>query len=281
MVDGSTKLLGIIGNPVGHSLSPAMHNAAFQALGMNCVYVPLAVEPHMVGDALKGLIAFGFLGANVTVPYKETVIPFMDTLSSDASCIGAVNTLIMKEGRLLGFNTDWIGFLNHLSEIGFDVSRARVLVLGSGGSARAVVYALCSRRAHVILCSRNAVTAQAIIRDISRLLVDCSIRFVPLEKLGFLDLAADLVVNTTPVGMSPDPGSCPWPEGIPFPKCSLAYDLVYDPQETKFMEAAGKAGAISSNGLGMLVHQAAAAFKIWTAGVEPPIEIMKRALKKC
>ncbi len=280
MVDGSTKLVGIIGNPVGHSLSPAMHNAAFQALGMNCVYVPLAVQPRRVGDALNGLIALGFLGANVTVPYKESVIPFVDKLSSDASCIGAVNTLMVKESQLLGFNTDWIGFLNHLSEIGFDVSRTSVLVLGSGGSARAVVYALCSEGSDVTICSRNTLTAEAIIRDISGSFANCFIKSVTLEKLGDSDLTVDIVVNTTPVGMSPNPGSCPWPEGIPFPKCGLAYDLVYDPQKTRFMEAAGKAGAISSNGLGMLVHQAAAAFKIWT-GVEPPTEIMKKAVKQC
>lgn len=257
-----------------------MHNSAFQALGMNWAYVPLLVQSHLMDDALKGLVALGFRGANVTVPHKERVIPFVDELSPDASCIGAVNTLVVNEGRLLGFNTDWTGFLNHLSELGFDVSGSRALVLGSGGSARAVVYALCSRGADVTVCSRNAETAQAIMRDISKLFGGCSIGLVPLENIEGMDLASDLIVNTTPVGMSPRAGFCPWPDEIPFPWCRLAYDLVYDPTKTRFMEAAENSGAMSANGLGMLIHQAGTAFKIWT-GMEPPIEVMKKAVAQC
>ena len=280
MVNGSTNLLGIIGNPVAHSLSPAMHNAAFRELGMNWVYVPLPVQSQMVEPALKGLVAMGFRGANVTVPHKERVIPFLDELSSAAAGIGAVNTISINEGRLLGSNTDWIGLLNHLSQIGFDVSGCRVLILGSGGSARAVTYALCSREAQVRICSRNPTTADAIVTDISKLFKGCSIGSSSIETLDLSEMAVDLVVNTTPVGMSPNSASCPWPDGISFPKCRLAYDLVYNPKKTRFMEAAEAAGAISANGLGMLVHQAAAAFKIWT-GLEPPLDVMQKVVTQC
>jgi shikimate dehydrogenase len=254
-----------------------MHNAAFQALGLNWMYVPLPVQSDLIHAALNGLTALGFRGANVTVPHKESVIQFIDALSPDAACIGAVNTLVVKEGKLLGLNTDWMGFLNDLSEIGFDVSGRNALVLGSGGSARAVVYALCSRGTRVIICSRNAATSEAIIRDMTKLFPDCHLRHVSLKNIDALSSPADLVVNTTPVGMSPDHDSCPWPEAVPFPKCDLAYDLVYNPKKTRFMETAETCGIKSVNGLGMLVHQAAAAFKIWI-GIDPPIEIMKKAV---
>jgi shikimate dehydrogenase len=280
VVSGSTNLLGIIGNPVTHSLSPLMHNAAFRSLGLDWEYVPLPVQSHRVNDALKGLIALGFRGANVTVPHKERVIPFLSQSSQDAAAIGAVNTLVVDDDRLLGFNTDWTGFLNHASESGFDVSGTKALVLGSGGSARAVVYALCSRGAEVTIYSRNSQTAEAIARDVSKRFGNYHIKFAPLEHLQQLAGAPDLVVNTTPVGMHPHVDLCPWPAGIPFPQCRLAYDLVYDPKRTRFMELAETSGAEAVNGLGMLVHQAAAAFKIWT-GVEPPIDVMKKAVTQC
>ncbi len=280
MVSGSTNLLGIIGNPVAHSLSPLMHNAAFRSLGLDWKYVPLPVQSHRVNDALKGLIALGFRGANVTVPHKERVIPFLSEFSQDAAAIGAINTLVVDDDRLLGFNTDWTGFLNHVSESGFDVSGTKALVLGSGGSARAVVYALCSRGAEVTIYSRNSETAAAIARDVSKGSGVCHIKFAPLENLHQLAAAPDLVVNTTPVGMHPHVELCPWPEGIPFPPCRLAYDLIYDPKRTRFMALAEKSGSEAVNGLGMLVHQAAAAFRIWT-GVEPPIDVMKKAVTQC
>lgn len=280
MVSGSTNLLGIIGNPVAHSLSPLMHNAAFRSLGLDWEYVPLPVQSHRVNDALKGLIALGFRGANVTVPHKERVIPFLSEFSEDAAAIGAVNTLVVDDERLLGFNTDWTGFLNHVSESGFDVSGTKALVLGSGGSARAVVYALCSRGAEVAIYSRNSETAEAIVKDVSKRFGNCHMTFAPLENLRQLAAMPDLVVNTTPVGMHPHVEQCPWPQGVPFPRCKLAYDLVYDPKRTKFMELAEKSGAEAVNGLGMLVHQAAAAFRIWT-GLEPPIDVMKKAVTQC
>jgi shikimate dehydrogenase len=280
VVSGSTNLLGIIGNPVAHSLSPLMHNAAFRSLGLDWKYVPLPVQSHRVHDALKGLIALGFRGANVTVPHKERVIPFLSEFSEDAAAIGAVNTLVVVDDRLLGFNTDWTGFLNHVSESGFDISGTKALVLGSGGSARAVVYALCSRQAEVTICSRNSATAGAIAADVSKLFRNCRIGFAPLENVKQIAAKPDLVVNTTPVGMHPHTSLCPWPDGVPFPQCRLAYDLIYDPKRTRFLALAEESGAEAMNGLGMLVHQAAAAFKIWT-GVEAPIDVMKKAVTQC
>ncbi len=257
-----------------------MHNAAFRALNMDWKYVPLPVRLENVPDALKGLIALGFRGANVTVPHKEKVIPHLDNISADAKQIGAVNTILVQGDRLSGFNTDWSGFLNHLTEIGFDPLGARALILGSGGSARAVSYSLCGRGADVRILSRNSDTAALIIDDLSNQSAQNRIESISVE--GLRDSAGDfdLVVNTTPLGMTPLEALSPWPHSIGFPQRALAYDLVYNPAKTRFMEIAENCGALAVNGLGMLVHQAAEAFKIWTDR-EAPVQVMKEAVLSC
>ncbi len=281
MVTGATQLVGIIGNPVAHSLSPAMHNAAFQSLGMDWLYVPLPVAPHNLAEAIRGLPALGFRAANVTVPYKERVVPFLDKVSADASEIGAVNTITVRsDGSLTGENTDWAGFLCHLKEIGFDPSGCTAVILGSGGSARAVAYALVSNGAKVAVCSRNAETAGAIVERLTKPGLKGFIETWTLQRLQELDHDVDLIVNTTPLGMAPRIDYSPWPEGTSFPKCRMVYDLVYNPSRTRFMEQAHDAGVEATNGLGMLVHQAAIAFSLWT-DKPAPLAVMKQAVALC
>ncbi len=280
MVKGTTKLVGVMGNPVAHSLSPAMHNAAFNKLGLDWVYVPLLVEPDKVGAAVKGLSPLTFKGANVTVPLKEKVIPFLDRLSPAACCIGAVNTITVKEnGELIGSNTDWLGFLKHLEEIGFEAKGAKALILGSGGSSRAVVYALSTLGVEIRIAARNLRKAQAMADELSHNIMEARISIISTDSLGDVD-GVDLLVNTTPVGMSPLPELCPWPDGLPLPSCELIYDLIYNPKVTRLMIKADTQNIKAENGLGMLVHQAALSFELWT-GVMPPIEAMRKAATKC
>ncbi|RMF36538.1 MAG: shikimate dehydrogenase, partial [Chloroflexi bacterium] len=220
-VDGTTRLVGIIGWPVAHSLSPAMHNTAFAALGLNWAYVPLPVPPGAVEDALRGLKALGFAGANVTIPHKEAVIPYLDEVTPAARAMGAVNTLLVRREngttRLVGDNTDAIGFLEDLRAAGFDPAGRRCLVLGAGGGARAVVYALAQAGAHVTLHNRTPRRAQALVQALIPHLPGASLTALPADvRLTDLDLAPfDLLVNATPVGMWPHPEASPWPDEAP------------------------------------------------------------------
>jgi len=280
-VKGTTRLVGVIGDPVAHSLSPRIHNAAFRSLKLDWLYVPLRVKKENMEAALKGLYSLGFRGANVTVPHKETVVPFLAELSREAAHIAAVNTIrIEPDGRMIGENTDWKGFLNHLEDVNFQAKGCKALILGSGGSARAVGYGLARRAARITICSRNERAAESLAGDLGK--------FVPPDvpsprailSLGKLDEEIELLVNTTPLGMSPDSESSPWPENIDFPECKLVYDLVYSPQITRFMKQARVRGVTAVNGLGMLVYQAAIAFEMWT-GVSAPVEVMKQAVQTC
>jgi shikimate dehydrogenase len=276
MVTGETVTVGIIGYPVGHSLSPAMHNAAFQALAMDWIYIPLPVTPERLEHAVRGLAALGFRGTNVTVPHKERVIPFLDRLSIEASAIGSVNTISLEKGLLVGDNTDSTGFIAHLEEMGFDPAGCNAMILGSGGSARSVAYALAKMGAALRVSSRNAKSAAALVWELKKLFPSNSVETVSVEGLGRHGEPVDLLVNTTPVGMAPNVDASPWPEDVVFPKCRLVYDLVYNPPKTRFLEQAERTGSATMNGLGMLVHQAAVAFRIWT-GRDAPIAVMREA----
>jgi len=278
MVTGATALVGILGNPVAHSLSPAMHNAAFQALRMDWMYVPLPVETGRLGDGIRGMHSLGFRGANVTVPHKENALQFLDEISVQARQIGAVNTITFQDNGIAGDNTDWLGILEDLKDKGFDTSGRKIMILGSGGSARAVVYALLSTGSDLIVCSRNQRAARVLVEDLHTLFPDRSIDSTSLVTAAHVDSRVDLVVNTTPLGMSPGTDTSPWPDEERLPRCELVYDLVYNPPVTRLMKQAQDQGLTASNGLGMLVHQAAASFRIWT-GIEPPVEVMMTAAK--
>jgi shikimate dehydrogenase len=281
-IDGQTRLLGIIGWPVEHTLSPKMHNAAFSALEMNWVYLALPVQPNQLESALQGMLALGFCGANVTVPHKRAVMRYLRDVSTAAQALGAVNTIVVEEdGRMVGDNTDWAGFLAALKEKGLDPRSRRAMILGAGGAARAITYALARSGAEVVILNRSPMRGQSLVEDLALSLPSGSLRSRPLDHDGLVDEAArsDLLINATPVGMWPDDESSLWPDALPFPSHLLACDLVYRPRETKLLRQARQAGAVTVDGLGMLVHQGRLAFEMWT-GQWPPLEVMRAACEQ-
>lgn len=280
IINGKTQLVGLIGWPVSHSFSPRMHNAALKALGLNWVYLPLPVPPSRVSDALRGLNALGFRGINVTVPHKEAVIPFLDEISPAATAVGAVNTILVEgeTGRLLGYNTDWRGFLADLQALDVALSGRDCLVLGAGGSARGIIYALNQASARVVLLARRVEQARQLAAHLGDGAVE---RILPFTKLGEAAafLKAPLIINSTPLGMSPHVEGSPWPDEVPFPAGAFIYDLVYNPRETLLMRQARHAGCRTSNGLGMLLRQGAASLALWS-GLQPDLKVMEKALEE-
>lgn len=279
-INGKTQLIGLLGWPVGHSFSPAMHNAAAAALGLNWAYVPLPVRPESLISALGGLAALGFRGANVTVPHKEAVLPYLDAVYPAAPTIGAVNTIVIGDGRLTGFNTDWSGFLADLEEHGLALDGRDCVVLGAGGAARAVVYALLRAGARVAVLARRPEQAEQLAADLREGLPEAAApRAAALANLaGIMDGAYHpVIINTTPLGMAGAEAASPWPEGVPLPGDAFVYDLVYNPLQTPLMAQAAAAGCHTANGLGMLVNQAAEAFELWT-GRQPDRAVMRQAV---
>ena len=261
-----TQTVGLIGWPVEHSRSPAMHNAAFAALGLDWQYVLLPTPTEQLERVLGRLRSGELSGANVTIPHKSTVLLLLDEIDSAARSIGAVNSIVMRRGQLVGYNTDAVGFARALSQTGVEVKNKPCAVLGAGGSARAVVYALSQLDAHVTVYARDLSKARAVYNTV-RL----------LSKLGTVDRETALIVNTTPVGMWPQVNASPWPDGVDFPPNAFAFDLIYNPLHTRWMSQAEHAGLRTTNGLAMLVHQGAAAFEMWT-GCTPPVDVMLAAI---
>ncbi len=263
-----TKTVGLIGWPVEHSRSPAMQNAAFAALRLDWRYILLPAPADQLGAVVARLRSGELQGANVTIPHKQAVMTYLDEIDPAAQAVGAVNTIVRRAERLIGFNTDTWGFKRALLETGIDVKDQACAVLGAGGSARAVVYVLRELGAHIVVYAREVEKARA-------LHVECR----PLEALGQMDVATRLIVNTTPVGLSPNSEASPWPGEVPFPMNALIFDLLNNPPRTRFMQQAEQAGLRAVNGWNMLVYQGAAAFEKWT-GIAPPVEVMKQALKQ-
>lgn len=260
--------VGVIGWPIEHSLSPAMHNAAFAALGMtDWHYDKMAIPPDIVRQSLKEFRDHNFIGLNVTVPLKQAVMPFVKS-DAVAKAIGAVNTIDFRKN--LGTNTDASGFMGDLAAHGVDVSGKRVVVLGAGGAARAAVYGLSQAGAEVIVVNRTPERAERLLQD-----VQSSGRALSLEEVS--GLSFDVLVNATSVGMSPKADESPWPDELPFPQGIAVYDMVYRPAQTRLMMRADDAGCRVIGGVGMLVRQGAAAFRLWT-GAEPPIDVMMKAV---
>ena len=280
-IDGSTRLVGLMGWPVEHSLSPAMHNAAFVALSMNWVYVPLPVPSARLRDALRGLRALGFRGANVTIPHKKAVLPFLDRITPEAQAIGAVNTIVVEEdGTLWGTNTDARGFLEDLRAHDVPIAGERALVLGAGGAAYAVTYALAREGAAVTIVNRTEAKAIQLARRMHTVLPGRAFSILPLTRdaLGRATDSHTLLVNATSVGMWPRVDESPWPEGLGFGRIRVVYDLVYRPRETRLLREARQQGLQTIDGMGMLVRQGAEAWRLWTRQV-PPVEVMWRAVE--
>lgn len=278
-ITGATTLVGIIGHPVRHSRSPQMHNAAFAALGLDWAYVPFPVPPERLSGAVHGLRDLGVRGFNVTIPHKEAVLPLLDELSPQARAIGAVNTVVIDGGRMTGHNTDGEGFSRALHEAHrFKAGRSRALILGAGGSARAVCDQLAREGiAGLRICGRSEDRAEALAADIRRHHPECDVKTLPWSPLDHRCGInwAELIVNTTPVGMKPGDGSPIDTNGIS--PGHIIVDLIYAPPVTPLLETCQALRARCLNGLGMLLHQGAAAFTLWT-GKEPPLDVMRAAL---
>jgi shikimate dehydrogenase len=250
-----------------------MHNAAFGALGLNWRYAPLPVPPERIGDAVRGLVALGFRGANVTVPHKEAVLPHLDSVEPAAAALGAVNTLVIDRldtglPVVTGHNTDVAGFLAALRAGGFEPQGKRTAVVGAGGAARAVVCTLLSAGAQAVtVLNRTCSRAETLIDDLASHMEACVLESAPLteQRLVAAAGAADLLVNATPVGMWPKTDASIWPDQQAVPAHLTVMDLVYRPRETWLLMQARTAGAHAINGLGMLIHQGALAFDLWTA----------------
>jgi shikimate dehydrogenase len=281
MTDSRTQRVGLIGWPVEHSLSPAMHNAAFAALRLNWTYVPLPVQPGKARAAMRKLVTKGFRGANVTIPHKRAVMPYLDSVSDAAQAIGAVNTIVVRQEKLHGENTDAPGFLAALREGELDPVGKQALILGAGGAARAVVYALEQAGWTAIIFNRTTQRAAELAHDMVRQVPGAIVTWVPRNtSLGDLPLSDfDLLVNATPLGMWPHIESSPWPEDLPLPPHLSVFDLVYRPRRTKLLAKAHAAGAQIIGGLEMLVHQGALAFELWT-GQQPLLAVMRAACER-
>ena len=279
-ITGETKIVGIIGDPVEHSRSPQMHNAAFAELGLDYVYVPFHVRPDDLRTAVEGFKAINVLGINVTIPHKQRVIPFIDAISREAELIGAVNTLIFEEGQISGDNTDASGFLQAMREAGFDVPRSgSAVVIGAGGSARAIVVALAlANLQSIVIANRTASRAVALATDLSDR-TGLQIRGMGLDDAKLPDAVgtSQLIVNTASASMDSSQPPLIRPEWLD-PQ-SIVYDIVYTPPETRLLRAAAERGCHTIGGLGMLVHQGAIAFERWTH-VMPPIQTMRAALQQ-
>ena len=271
MASEEIKNFAILGFPIGHSLSPKMHEAAFKAAGF-----PIQTGKLMLAvDGLKGL---GFRGANVTIPHKSTVMKFIDAVDSDAMIIGAVNTLVNDGGMITGYNTDVTGFLKSLTEAQFLPEDCNAVILGAGGAARAILWGLCKRRAgYITIGVRNPKKAQVLADDFS---VYGNIEVMDWNADEFKETlqATDILINTTPLGMYPEIDAMPPVDLKLLPEGALVYDIVYNPAKTKLLQEAEKLGYPTLNGLNMLLLQGEEAFRLFTDEL-PDLEVMKKVVE--
>ncbi len=275
------KKVYLIGDPVGHSVSPAMHNSAYDLLGLDYHYETLRVEERDLKTAIDGFRDPEVAGANVTVPHKESVIKFLDRLDDLASLIGAVNTIKNDKGRLVGYNTDAVGFKDSLiDDAKYNPVSKKVLLIGAGGAAKAVAVALCTLKVkEIVITDIDRNKAEDLADNLKKDLKTQIKTVFDRNGLNSVISQADLIVNATPIGMSPKIDGCPIDESSKLKTGAFVYDLVYNPSETKLVKLAKANGAGGITGLGMLVRQGAAAFKIFT-GKEPPVDVMREAAER-
>ena len=279
---GKTKVLGILGCPVAHSLSPAMQNAALKAAGLNFLYVPLPTAPENLAAAVMGLRAMNFRGFNVTIPHKTSIMTLLDKIDDSAKSIGAVNTVVNDNGQLIGYNTDADGFMQALLKTGFSPNNKSAVVLGAGGAAKAVVHSLRREGMQVTIGARNADKAANLAEHFgnatgSNRTQIAGYNWQTAEFTAALKTAA-LVVNTTPLGMEPQIDAMPPVDLHNLSQHAIIYDVIYTPSETRLLKEAAALGHVTLNGEAMLVGQGATAFRLWT-GIEPDRELMTKVLR--
>jgi shikimate dehydrogenase len=274
-ITGASKLTGIIGNPVGHSLSPYIHNYLFRVYNLPFVYIPLEVQREHLPTLIQALRALNFAGANVTVPYKQKVVPYCDVLSELSQLTGTVNTLYWDGGKLCGTTTDAEGFFKALESMGYESTHGSVVILGNGGTARAIALAASHEKKFNVLTiiGRDQSRVDTLASEITQKTgLTVSTALFNTEACIAHCKGCSLLVNCTSVGMYPDTGSSPLPPEV-FHKTMTVFDVIYNPAETQLLAYAREAGCRTMNGLHMLVYQGLASFKYWT-GVEAGIELL-------
>ena len=270
-ITGKTRITGLFGYPVEHTLSPAMHNAAFEALGLDYCYAAFRVHPDSLPEAVKAIRALHLSGVNVTIPHKEKVIPFLDEVDKEATAIGAVNTIVNSNGNLKGYNTDGRGFMQSFFEYGISAEGKDVLVIGAGGASRAISYYLGKEAKRLFLYDIEQEKAERLAADLKKILgKDVS----TVDDIGRTE-RFNIFLNATPLGLKEE-------DPLPFDTSHLrpdqiVCDLIY--KKTRLLEEASRKGCIALDGLGMLLWQGVFAFELWT-GVSPPADIMREALYK-
>ncbi|WP_018756788.1 shikimate dehydrogenase [Paenibacillus terrigena] len=274
-ISSETMLLGVIGDPIRQSKSPLMHNSALQALGLDGVYTAMHVLPDKLEDAIRGVRALGYRGINVTIPHKLDVMPLLDEVDEGARVIGAVNTIVNDNGKLIGYNTDGIGYVRSLrEEAESDLLGKRILVIGAGGAARGIVYALTQESPEVIWIANR--TVERAVELAADLLPYGNVQAIELERILDIRSNVDIVINTTSVGMFPHVDASPLSlEG--FRTNLIVSDLIYNPLETAILREARLRGSRTHCGLCMFVYQGAYAFEYWT-GQAAPVEVMRQAV---
>jgi len=276
-ISGKTRVCGVIGDPIEHSLSPIMQNAAFQALGLDYVFLAFKVKPACVPDAVNGMRALNIRGLNVTMPHKNRVMASLDRIDLSAQIINSVNTILNKENLLFGFNTDGVGAVKALKENGVELKGRKVLLLGAGGAARAIAYAMAKEADELAVLNRTVKQAQ----ELAKLLEKSVSKKIAFGSLSPSDIQmnlqdSDVLINATSVGMKPHPEESPIPPKLLRRNLSVM-DIVYNPLETKLAKEAKAAGAKVVSGVEMLIYQGAASFEIWT-GKSAPVEVMRKAV---
>ena len=274
-VSGKTRVYGVIGDPIEHSLSPVIHNAAFADLGLESVFLAFRVKPAEIGNAVNGMRALGIHGLNVTMPHKTTVIPHLDEVDKIARFLNAVNTIHNKNGKLWGFNTDGVGALKALRENGVDPKGKKVLLLGAGGASRAIAYTIAHEADELVILNRTVKPAKELARQLRQLLPKkISADALSPEAIEDNLMDSEVLINATSIGMKPNVNETPVnPKWL---RTNLAVmDIVYNPLETKLAKIAKEAGAKVVSGVEMLIYQGAASFEIWT-GKSAPIQVMRK-----
>jgi shikimate dehydrogenase len=275
-ISGKTKVCGVIGDPIEHTLSPIMHNAAFNALNLDYVFLAFKVKPAEVENAMNGMRALSIRGLNVTMPHKNTVINYLDKLDPAAKTINSVNTILNREGKLFGFNTDGVGALKALRQNGVEPKGRKVLLLGAGGAARAIAFTMVKEADELAVLSRTVKQAKELAnlleKTVNKKIVAGSL--LPSEIQHNLQ-DSDILINATSVGMKPNANDSPVVPKLLRPDLAVM-DIVYNPIETKLAKDAKAAGAKVVSGVEMLIYQGAASFEIWT-GKSAPVEVMRQA----
>jgi len=272
-----SNVYGVIGDPIEHSLSPQMHNAAFKKLGLNGIYLPFHVTRRNLRPAVLGIQVLNIRGFNVTTPHKTAIVKFLDELDEAAREVGAVNTVHNDEGKLVGYNTDGLGAARALEEQHEDPSNKRIVLIGAGGAARAIAFTLARRARSIIILNRTKHRVIKLAKDIEQKLGK-KILARSLARNSLLEALrdADILINATPVGMYPRTEQTVAKRKVLHSRI-VVFDSVYNPMKTLLLREAEAAGAKTISGVGMLVHQGAEAFRIWT-NHSPPVEAMRRAV---